>query len=282
MGQFYQKLYERWVQGRFVCVGLDTEHKKIPVAHLLRSSTSWESMIEFNDEIVQATANNAAAYKLNLAFYVEQGQLGIIALRKSIEAIREICPEAVIILDSKTADIGNTNGLYGKAFLDLFGADALTVHLWHGREAMKPFLDRADKGVIVVVRTSNDGADEFQNLPVLVEGAHIPLWQYAAGQMPKWNYNQNVAVVAGATQADDIKVIRLEIGEMPILIPGIGAQGGDLETAVVNACNSENTGFIVNSSRGIIFASQENDFAKRAGEEAEKLNTAILGILAKK
>jgi orotidine-5'-phosphate decarboxylase len=189
----------------------------------------------------------------------------------------------VVILDAKRADIGNTNEGYAKFAYDFLGADAITLHPYLGREALKPFLDRVDKGAIILCRTSNPGAGEFQDLLVsksqpaealAKEGR--PLYQIVAGNVAgEWNYNNNCALVVGATHPTELEIVRRIVGEMPILIPGIGAQGGDVEKTVKAGVDKNGLNAIINSSRGIIFASNGLDFVQKAKEEAQKLRDLI-------
>jgi orotidine-5'-phosphate decarboxylase len=190
----------------------------------------------------------------------------------TMDYIKNDFPETPVIMDAKLADIGNTNEGYVEFIFDYLGADAITVHPYLGSEAMKPFLDRAEKGVIVLCRTSNKGAGEFQDLDV----GGMPLYQKVAHMiMDKWNYNANCGVVVGATYPDELRKVRHIVGSMPILIPGIGAQGGDVKLTVEAGVDKEGKNAIINSSRGIIFASPMTDFAEKARIEAEKLTKEI-------
>lgn len=278
---FRQMLEKLWAQKRFVCIGLDSEYKKIPQhikdfvaegkANGLFADTEEadEVMFRFNRDIINATADLVCAYKPNIAFYEEQGTAGISALIRTIAYIKQRAPEVPIILDAKRADIGNTNQGYVRSAFEIFGADAITVHPYLGREALKPFLDQKDKGIIVLCRTSNPGAGEFQDIKADGE----PLYQIVARKVAEnWNGNGNCAVVVGATYPDELRKVREIIGKMPILIPGVGAQGADVEKTVL-AGGYE---IIINSSRGIIFASSGADFAKAARIETIKLNDSIV------
>jgi len=283
MGKNFRELLEaRWASGRFVCVGLDSEFSKIPVsAH--QSGNECEvsvanTIVAFNRAIVEATHDFACAFKPNLAFYAAHGEEGLAALCRTIADIRAIAPGVPVILDAKFGDIGNTNTGYVQEAFDFLHADAVTVHPYLGAEALKPFLDRADKGIIVLCRTSNPGAGEFQDLLVPVAGTarRVPLYQHVAYRVAaEWNRNGNCALVVGATYPRELAAVRGIVDDMPILIPGIGAQGGDVEATVKAGMDSRGTGMIVNSSRGIIFASNGKDFADAAAREAEKLNNLI-------
>lgn len=270
---FRQMLEARWAEGKFVCVGLDSDYGQIPeaVRQVVRRGSVLETIFEFNRAIIAATLDLVCAYKPNIAFYEGQGVEGLSALIETTVYIREFAPGVPIILDAKRADIGSTNVGYVKAF-ETYGVDAITVHPYLGAEALKPFLDRRDKGIIVLVRTSNPGAGEFQDLRVNGE----PLYRVVARQVAtKWNENGNCAVVVGATYPKELAEVRQIVGDMPILIPGIGAQGGDVEATVTAGKDSRKQGMIINSARGIIFASKGQDFAQAARRETEKLHAMI-------
>jgi orotidine-5'-phosphate decarboxylase len=247
---FKELVSAKWDEKKFLCVGLDSEFEKLP--EHLRLLGVREAMVSFNIAIVEATKDFAAAYKPNSAFYEAHGEDGWAALYATCEAIRSIAPDVPIILDAKRGDIGNTNEGYAKAAFDLLGADAITVQPYMGEEALSPFLARKDKGVIVLCRTSNGGSAEFQNLEV--NGEH--LYTYVARQVSeKWNKNGNCALVAGATYLQELAEIRAIARDIPILIPGVGAQNGDLEKAVQAGLTSDKRGIWINASRSIIFAS---------------------------
>lgn len=296
-------------KGLFVCVGLDVATGKIP-GHFMPSSqmgeyvSRWPRQLEYAKEIVRATVATGfvGCFKPNLAFW--KGDEGKRDLRELIAFINELAPWIPVILDAKWGDIGNTNDGYVADLGEFYGADAVTIHNYMGMEAMKPFLDQGDKGVIVLCRTSNSGSDEMQTLrvnpwmdeatgflyhqvPVEMTGTsfrqyEVPMYHFVANRVANfWNYNGNCAVVVGATYADiELAVVRGLVGDMPILLPGIGAQGGDLEATVDNGRNSQGQGMIVNSSRGIIFASDGEDFRERAADETVSLHCAIADRLA--
>lgn len=268
---FIQMLQKKWDEGKFVCVGLDSELSKIP-KFLLSSQGSNSAVIAFNKEIVEATADLVCAYKPNSAFYEALGSGGPAVLRAVIEHIKNFAPDVPIILDAKRADIGYTNSGYVDA-LNYLGADAITVHPYLGQAAMKPFLELKDKGVIVLCRTSNLGAGEFQDLPT-VSGRKV--YQVVAENVAtRWNSNGNCAVVVGATYPDELAQVRSIVGDLPILIPGIGAQGGEVEKTVKAGRDSQGKGMIINSSRGIIFASEEDDFAQVARLKTVELQEQV-------
>jgi orotidine-5'-phosphate decarboxylase len=287
-----EKLQAKWDEGKFVCVGLDSDldHKKFPKevplhAWALRFAEKLSqpklNQLSFNCWIVDQTQDLVCAYKPNLAFYNDDQ--GKVVLRATIEYIRGVAPDVVVILDAKQADIGNTNNGYVTEDFYFYDAHAVTVHPYLGAEAMKPFLDREDKGIIVLCRTSNPGAGEFQDqlVPSPDGNGLVPLYQLVAHNVSHhWDYNGNCAVVVGATYPSELTAVRHIVGDMPILIPGIGAQGCDLEATVRAGRNSVGQGMIINSSRGIIFASSGEDFAEAARSETQKLHEAITACLA--
>jgi orotidine-5'-phosphate decarboxylase len=253
---FQQKL-EAAIQktNSLVCVGLDSDITKLPE----RVKTGPHPQATFNKAIVYATQDLICAYKPNVAFYEARGAEGIEELKMTCDYIREHYPELLIILDAKRADIGNTNEGYVAFAFDYLGADAITLHPYLGREAIKPFLDRKDKGCIILCRTSNPGAGEFQDIETN-EGK--PLYRVVAEKIAsEWNYNENCALVVGATYPDEIAIVRSIVGDMPFLIPGVGAQGGDVEATVKAGIDSKKQGAIINASRSIIFASNGFDYA---------------------
>jgi len=273
--EFVKKLEVNWTKGNFVCVGLDTDYAQMPET-AKRSKSPSDDVFHFNAEIIDATADLVCAYKPNVAFYEASGNEGMKALRESIKYIKDSYPDIPVILDAKRGDIGNTNMGYVQATFDKseLDADAITVHPYLGKEAMKPFLERADKGVIVLVRTSNPGAGEFQDLPVGQK--QEPLYQAIARNVAQsWNTNGNCGVVVGATYPDELAEVRTIIGDMPILIPGIGAQGGDIEATVRAGKNSNARGIILSSSRGIIYASKNADYTQAARKATVTLHDLV-------
>ena len=279
---FMELIRAKWAEGKFVCVGLDSEFGKIPES-ARRSGNDCDvsianTVVAFNRAIVEATMDLVCAYKPNAAFYEAHGDEGISALQRTIADIHAIAPDVPVILDAKRADIGNTNAGYVDAAFGFLHANAITVHPYLGAEALQPFLARAEKGIIVLCRTSNPGAGEFQDL--LVSGE--PLYRFVARRVAsEWNKNGNCALVVGATYPDELREVRGLVGDMLILIPGVGAQGGDVEQTVMAGKDSRGEGMIINSSRGIIFASPGEDFADAARGEVIKLQSQITAVLAK-
>lgn len=279
---FRELLEARWAAGHFVCVGLDTDHSKIP--QTAQKNGVFETILGFNAAIIEATAPYVCAFKPNIAFYaVLYGDEGINALERTIAYIHTVAPEIPVILDAKRGDIGTTNVGYVREAFSFLDADAITVHPYLGGEALAPFLEMKDKGVIVLCRTSNPGAGEFQDIRVQTgrilsgsEPLYRPFYQVVARRVAReWNKNGNCALVVGATYPQELAEVRKIVGDMPILIPGIGAQGGDVENTVKAGVDSRGAGMIINSSRGIIFASSESNFADAAREETIRLHDLI-------
>ena len=251
-----------------VCVGLDSDISKLPETIKKTENPQYE----FNKAIIDATHDLVCAYKPNTAFYEALGDEGITQLKLTCDYLHEKYPEIPIILDAKRADIGNTNNGYVQFAYDYLGADAITLNPYLGHEALKPFLDRQDKCSIILCKTSNEGGGELQNL--LFDGN--PLYLIIAGKITnEWNENKNCALVVGATYPEELKNVRNIVGDMPILVPGVGSQGGDIEKTIKAGLNSQKAGLIINSSRGIIFASSGTDFAEKAREETQKLREEI-------
>ncbi len=280
---FRKMLEAQWSRGNFVCVGLDCELAKIPESARKKDGYGdlrvTDTICAFNHAIVEATKDLVCAYKPNIAFYEALGSEGIRALQQTIANIHAYAPDVPVILDAKRGDIGNTNAGYVDSAFSVLNADAITVHPYLGREAMQPFLDCKDKGIFVLCRTSNPGADEFQGMEVCINarlGFYGPLCQLVAGCVSRdWNVNGNCALVVGATAPEELRQVREIVGDMPILIPGIGAQGGDVGRTVSAGKDSRGQGMIINSSRGIIFASNGSDFAEAARRETLKLHHLI-------
>lgn len=280
---FRQMLENKWSCGKSVCVGLDSELSDIPQSmqkHNKRGRIKiTRTIVAFNQEIVKATKDIVCAYKPNIAFYLKHGEVGMAILQRTIENIRIVAPDVPVILDAKYADINNTNTNYAEMSFDFLQADAITVHPYLGTEALKPFLERKEKGVIVLCRTSNPGAGEFQD--VLINGESL-YHRVAYNVANKWNKNNNCALVVGATYPEELYTIRRLVGNMPILIPDIGAQNGDIEKTISAGKDNRGKGIIINASRNIIFASNDRDFAQAARNETQRLNDLINHFLARK
>jgi orotidine-5'-phosphate decarboxylase len=263
-------------EGQHLVVGLDTDPGRIPET-VAPGAPAAERVVQFNRQIVETTADLACAYKPNSAFYEALGGEGFGALEATIAAIREAAPGAAVILDAKRADIGSTNAGYVTAAFDQLGADAVTVHPYLGGEALAPFLERSDKLVFVLARTSNPGAGELQDL--VADGA--PLYRHVARTVAgNWNAAGNCGLVVGATYPEEMQAVREDIpAEMPILIPGVGAQGGDVAAVVAANRSAGSNAFLIAASRSIIYASAGEDFAEAARAAAQALDVEIRSAL---
>jgi len=252
-----------------VCVGLDPDPDRMPVS----------SVFEFNRAIVDATAGLVCAYKPNLAFYEALGLPGLEDLQKTISHIRTAAPDAVIIGDAKRGDIGPSAQAYAKALFQVWGFDAITINAWGGQDTVTPFLEDDSKGVFVWCRGSNPGSADFQDMQVTTVGGAMPLYRNMALACQEWDTKGNLGLVVGATVPEQLREVRGVCPNMPFLIPGVGAQGGDLEAAVRQGADSRGRGALINSSRGIIYASSGADSAQAAAREADKLRTSINQVL---
>lgn len=251
-----------------LCVGLDPDIKKIPQVVKQKDFP----LFEFNKAIIEATKDLVCAYKPNSAFYEAEGDRGVRQLKMTCDYIKEKYPQIPIILDAKRGDIGNSNFAYAKYAFDYLGTDAITLHPYLGSEAIKLFLSKAEKGCIILCRTSNPGAKELQD--VIVNGE--PLYKFLAKKITKeWNKNNNCMMVIGATYPEELAEVRKIAPDMIFLIPGIGTQGGSIEKTVKAGLNSQKGGIIINSSRSIIFASPETDYSEKSREETIKLRNQI-------
>ena len=245
----------------FLCVGLDTDINKIPQDLLALE----DPVFEFNKQIINKTAEFAVAYKPNTAFYEVYGAKGYIKVNY---------PEIFIIADAKRGDIGNTSANYAKAFFNTLKADALTVAPYMGKDSVEPFLGFEDKWVILLALTSNKGSQDFQYLNT---GERL-LYQQVLQTATTWASSEKMMFVVGATHPEELGEIRKMLPDYFFLVPGVGAQGGDLPT-VAKYGLSKDCGLLVNSSRGIIYASNQFDFADRAAEEAQKLQRQMAAVL---
>lgn len=265
---FIEKLARAWKQNNsLVCVGLDPDLSKLPAC----VKSLKNPIFEFNKAIIDTTCDQVCCYKPQIACY--EGQNADEDLAMTMAYLKTRCPSVPVILDAKRADIGNTSKMYADAAFLRYGADAVTVNPYMGMDALKPFLDFADRGVVVLCRTSNPGAKEIQEL-TMSDGT--PLYKHVAALVAgPWNYNGNTMLVAGATYPAELGEIRRIVGNLPLLVPGVGAQGGDLEGVLKFGLTQDKTGLVINSSRGIIFASSGEDFAQKAGSEARKLKESI-------
>lgn len=268
MRNFNTLLRAQWDEGKFLCVGLDPDVAKIP-AHI--TGTPQERIVAFNRAIIDATKDIVCAFKPNSAFYEAYGQDGWLALQETCDYIHAAAPEVPIILDAKRGDIGNTNEGYAAMAFDILRVDAITVQPYMGGESLAPFFARKDKGVIVLCKTSNAG-NEFQDIDVGGEPLYVRVARAVVGS---WNVNGNCAMVVGATHPEELRAIRAIAPEVPLLMPGIGAQGGDLEASVVAGKDARGQGMIINASRAVLYASSGTDFAEAACAKAQEYDSAI-------
>lgn len=247
----------------FLCVGLDTDIKKIP-QHLLQAD---DPIFEFNKAIIDATAPYSVAYKPNLAFYESLGVMGLLAFERTVAYLNENYPEQFIIADAKRGDIGNTSQMYARTFFETYNLDALTVAPYMGEDSVTPFLAYEGKWVILLALTSNKGSHDFQ----LMEDAQgMRLFEHVLTKSQMWGNADNMMYVVGATQGKAFKDIRRHAPNHFLLVPGIGAQGGSLHDVCQYGMNKD-CGLLVNSSRGIIYASNGVDFAQVAAEKAREI-----------
>jgi orotidine-5'-phosphate decarboxylase len=267
-----------------VCVGLDPDPRRMPV----------QDVAEFNRNIVDATSDLVCAYKPQLAFYEALGIDGLRALAATVEHIRKAAPDAVIVGDAKRGDIDSTAEAYARAMFDVWGFDVVTVHAYLGRESVEPFLTRPDRGVLVVCRTSNPGARELQDLRLARPGMAEPgrredaagetgaprLFEHVARLAAQWDRGGNVGLVVGATYPEELAMLRSAHPRLPILIPGVGAQGGDVEKAARAGANRDGRGVMISASRSIIYASNDpTEYPGAARAAAEKLRDDIRAAL---
>jgi orotidine-5'-phosphate decarboxylase len=267
MTRFIEAIKSAWKdRNSLVCVGLDPDLSKLPIQ--LRGSEN--PLFQFNKAIIDATADVVCAYKPQMAFY--SACRGEVDLEMTIEHIHRFYPNIPVILDAKRGDIGSTAEKYAEEVFDRYGADAVTVNPYMGGDTLSPFLNRPDRGVIVLCRTSNPGAKDLQDLEV----GGRKLYQIVAHKAGnEWNRQGNVLLVVGATFPSELREVRSIVDDMPLLVPGIGAQGGDIEAAVTNGKTSNGTGMIINSSRGIIYAGAGEGFAEAARRAAIELRDEI-------
>lgn len=238
-----------------LCVGLDSDFERIPE----RFGHDEHPQFAFNCWIIEQTQEYVSAYKPNIAFYEARGDRGLSALRMTLDYLCQHHPDILTICDAKRGDVPSTSRAYARAIFDWLGCDAVTLNPYVGSEGLKPFLERADRGCIILCRTSNSGAGEFQDL--LVEGR--PLWQVVAETVrDRWNASGNCMLVVGATYPDELQQVRQIVGDMPILVPGIGTQGGAVENTVRAGQDSAGRGLIINASRSVIFADNPGKAAK--------------------
>ncbi len=252
----------------FLCVGLDTDRKKIPV-HLLKEK---DPVFEFNKQIIDATIDYAVSYKPNLAFYESLGPRGLESMQKTLEYLPK---EVFTIADAKRGDIGNTSDMYARTFFEYYHFDAVTVAPYMGEDSIYPFLKHDGKWAVVLALTSNKGAEDFQKL---ITEKRIPLYIEVINKIKTFGTTDNLMFVVGATQAEMLKEIRKHIPEHFLLIPGVGAQGGSLPEVAKYGMN-KSCGLLVNASRSILYAGNSYDFTTKAAAEAKKMQQEMEKLL---
>ncbi len=264
---FIEKLTAAWAsQDSLVCVGLDPDLGRLPP----QFAKTPQGILEFNRAIIDATCDLVCSYKPQIAYFAAYSAEE--ELQATIEYIHRVCPQVPVILDAKRGDIGSTAEQYAREAFERYRADAVTVNPYMGFDSAEPFLRHADRGVILLCRTSNPGAADLQDL--LIE--RQPLFEHVATMIArKWNSNGNCALVLGATWPEQVARVRALVGSMPFLVPGVGAQGGDVEQLVRAGQTADGTGLIINSSRAILYASSGADFAAAARREAQKLRDTV-------
>ena len=268
---FFQKLQSAWAsQGSMLCVGFDPDIKRLPTIFQGKP----EGMYEFCRELADATADTACSFKPQFAYFASQRAEA--QLEKLICYLKDKYPHIPVILDAKRGDIGSTADQYAAEAFERYGADAVTVNPYMGFDTIEPYLKHAGKGVIVLCRTSNPGGSDLQFLNIAESGE--PLYLHVAKlAAQEWNTSGQISLVVGATFPEEIAKVRAIVGEMPLLIPGIGAQGGDIDATVKagSITNQPGTGMMMNSSRAILYASSGNDFAEAARKVAIATRDAL-------
>lgn len=261
---FSDRLQHAWkTTNSLVCVGLDPDVAKIPA----RFAKLPQPILEFNKEIIDATHDLVCAYKPQIAFYSAAGAEKELEL--TVQYIRERAPHAIVILDSKRGDVGNTATAYATEAFDRYKADAVTINPYMGEDSVRPFIKDAAHAAIVLCRTSNSGARDFQDL--LVEGK--PLYQHVAARAAReWNQLKNILLVVGATYPEEMSMLRKAHPEITFLVPGIGAQGGDLKATLDNGLDANQRGLLISSSRQIIFAGDQAAIRKATATLREEIN----------
>lgn len=269
-----QELFENICRKKsFLCVGLDTDIRKIP-AHL---QTEDDPIFAFNKKIVDATAQYCVAYKPNMAFYECMGAFGVQAFEKTVEYIRENYPDQFIIADAKRGDIGNTSDMYARSFFEHLKVDAVTVSPYMGSDSVTPFLQYPGKWAILLALTSNEGAQDFQLVP---DNQGEYYFEKVLRVSKSWTNSDQLMYVVGATKASMLERIRMIVPDKFLLVPGVGSQNGSLEEVVKYGLN-DTCGLLVNASRSIIYADNTERFASRAAEEAAALKRQMEDALIK-
>lgn len=269
-----QQLIEQiFAKQSFLCVGLDTDIQKIP-EHLLKEE---DPIFAFNKQIIDATAPYCVSYKPNLAFYESLGVKGMVAFERTVAYLKENYPDHFIIADAKRGDIGNTSSMYARTFFGEYDVDALTIAPYMGEDSVKPFLDYADKWVVLLALTSNKGSHDFQ---LTADATGERLFEKVLRKSQEWGNTENMMYVVGATQGQMFEDIRKVAPNHFLLVPGVGAQGGSLQEVCKYGITPD-CGLLVNSSRSIIYASKGEDFAQVAAAKAHELQQEMAAELAK-
>lgn len=274
MSKFVQRLLNACEMNRtLLCVGLDSDPAKMPIT----------DVVAFNKAIIDATHDLVCAYKPNIAFYEARGSEGIRDFERTIEYIRDVAPGVIVLADAKRGDIASTNVQYAKALFETWDVDATTAHAYIGGADLEPFLSHEDKAVFVLCRTSNEGAAELQDIQVQSDGTTMPFYQAVARRATTWNSRGNVGLVVGATYPKELEVVRGIAPNMPILLPGVGAQAGAMRASVEVGIDASGRNVIVSSSRGVLYASNDpGRFADEARNAAENLRSQVNSILHEK
>lgn len=254
-----------------LCVGLDTDREKLPKP--LRSRL--EGVLKFNETIIEATSQYAGAYKINFAFYESLGAEGWNILKHTVDSARRRDPSILLIADAKRGDIGNTAEHYARAVFEELGFDSITVNAYMGYDSVEPFIRNPQKGAFLLCLTSNPGSADFQYF----SDGQIRFYERMALKTVEWNRHDNCGLVVGATHAEEMAGLRKIAGHMPFLIPGVGAQGGDLESAVRINRQEDHSLALINVSRAVIYASSDVDYAEAAAKKAEYFFNQIVSIL---
>lgn len=270
--KFVEKLVQASRQQHsLLCVGLDPEPGRLPAS--FQALSREEAVVRFCQQIIEVTAPFVCAFKPNIAFFEALGPGGMSVFQHVCHAVPSHIP---IIVDAKRGDLGNTSRYYATALFDIYGCDAITVNPYLGYDSVAPFLEYADKGTILLCRTSNPSARDLQDLPIQCEdGQQRPLYEVVAQRIQSWNTAGNCGLVVGATYPQELQTIRSLCPDLPILIPGVGAQGGDLEVSIQAGVDAHGERAILAVSRSILYASSDEDFALAAQREAQNLCNRI-------
>ena len=264
---FVEQLRKSWASsGSLLCIGLDPDLDRLPRHFRHRQA----ALFEFNREIIDATADLVCAFKPQVAFY--SAQTAETQLLMTVEYIKRKYPHIPVILDAKRGDVGHVAHMYAREAFDRFKADAVTVNPYFGTDGVMPFLQRPEKGAVLVCRTSNPGAIDFQDLTSGGKRLYTVIAQKARSE---WNANKNVMLVIGATYPKELREVREIVDDLPLLVPGVGLQGGDIASVITNGLDRHGAGLVLSASRSVIYASRDMDFAAAARKEAVRLRNEI-------